>query len=143
MATITALNSVFTISVTGLFPVPQQLQGYSVEDAFSTDAVDVAEVQMGVDGRMSAGFLPFVTKTTINLQADSASRVMFDTWLASQKAIRELYFCNGSITLPAISRTYALTRGVLTQVKQISDAKKVLQPCAYVITWESVSPSVL
>ena len=57
-STITSANSVFTLVVAGLFPAPVQLKGYASDKAFTTEAVDLAEVQMGVDGRMTAGFVP-------------------------------------------------------------------------------------
>ena len=72
--TITSANSVFTIVIAGLFPAPVQLQGYASDKAFTTEALDLAEVQMGVDGRMTAGFVPNPTKQTITLQADSPSK---------------------------------------------------------------------
>jgi len=140
MATITAANSVYMLSIAGLFPTPQQLQGYSADDAFSTDAVEPAEVVMGVDGRMSAGYIPRETPQTISLMPDSPSDQMFDAWLSAQKLIREIYFANGLITLTSIGRTYVLTRGVLTSIPPIVSAKKVLQARTFRITWETVAP---
>ena len=141
--TITSANSVFTIVVPGLFPVPVQLRGYSSDKAFTTEAVDMAEVQMGVDGRMTAGFVPNPVKQTITLQADSPSKDIFTALIQAMKTAREIYFVSGSITLPSTREAFTLTRGILTNAKQIPDAQKVLQPVDYVITWESVNRSLL
>lgn len=141
--TITSANSVFTIVVPGLFPVPVQLRGYATDKAFTTEATDMAEVEMGVDGRMTAGFTPMPVKQTITLQADSPSKDIFTALIQAMKTAREVYFLSGSITLPSTGETFALTRGVLTNAKQIPDAQKVLQPVDYVITWESVNRSVI
>lgn len=141
--TITSANSVFTIVVPGLFPVPVQLRGYSSDKAFTTEAVDMAEVQMGVDGRMTAGFVPNPVKQTITLQADSPSKDIFTALIQAMKTAREVYFVSGSITLPSTREAFTLTRGILTNAKQIPDAQKVLQPVDYVITWESVNRSLL
>lgn len=141
--TITSANSVFTIVVPGLFPVPVQLRGYSSDRAFTTEAVDMAEVQMGVDGRMTAGFVPNPVKQTITLQADSPSKDIFTALIQAMKTAREVYFVSGSITLPSTREAFTLTRGILTNAKQIPDAQKVLQPVDYVITWESVNRSLL
>ena len=141
--TITSANSVFTIVVPGLFPVPVQLRGYSSDKAFTTEAVDMAEVQMGVDGRMTAGFVPTPVKQTITLQADSPSKDIFTALIQAMKTAREVYFVSGSITLPSTREAFTLTRGILTNAKQIPDAQKVLQPVDYVITWESVNRSLL
>ena len=141
--TITSANSVFTIVVPGLFPVPVQLRGYSSDRAFTAEAVDLAEVQMGVDGRMTAGFVPNPVKQTITLQADSPSKDIFTALIQAMKTAREVYFVSGSIALPSTREVFTLTRGILTNAKQIPDAQKVLQPVDYVITWESVNRSLL
>jgi len=141
--TITSANSVFTIVVPGLFPAPVQLRGYATDRAFTTEAVDLAEVQMGVDGRMTAGFVPNPVKQTITLQADSPSKDIFTALIQAMKTAREVYFVSGSIALPSTGEAFTLTRGILTNAKQIPDAQKVLQPVDYVITWESVNRSLL
>ena len=141
--TITSANSVFTIVVPGLFPAPVQLRGYASDKAFTTEAIDLAEVQMGVDGRMTAGFTPNPTKQTVTLQADSPSKDIFAALIQAMKTAREVYFVSGSIALPSTGEAFTLTRGILTNAKQIPDAQKVLQPVDYVITWESVNRSLL
>ena len=141
--TITSANSVFTIVVPGLFPAPVQLRGYSSDKAFTTEALDLAEVQMGVDGRMTAGFVPNPVKQTITLQADSPSKDIFTALIQAMKTAREVFYISGSIALPSTGESFTLTRGILTNTKQIPDAQKVLQPMDFVITWESVNRSLL
>ena len=141
--TITSANSVFTIVIAGLFPTPVQLQGYASDKAFTAEALDLAEVQMGVDGRMTAGFVPNPTKQTITLQADSPSKDIFTALIQAMKTAREVFYISGTIALPSTGESFTLTRGILTNAKQIPDAQKVLQPVDYVITWESVNRSLL
>lgn len=136
--TITSANSVFTIVIPSLYPSPVQLQGYSADRAFATDAIDMAEIQMGVDGRMTAGYVPTPVRQTITLQADSPSRNIFETLIQATKAAREIYYISGTILLPSTGESFSLLRGVLTNAKLIPDAQKVLQPVDYVITWERV-----
>ena len=142
-STITSANSVLTLVVAGLFPAPVQLKGYASDKAFTTEAVDLAEVQMGVDGRMTAGFVPNPVKQTITLQADSPSKDIFTAVIQAMKTAREVFYISGSISLPSTGESFTLTRGILTNAKQIPDAQKVLQPVDYVITWESVNRSLL
>jgi hypothetical protein len=142
-STITSANSVFTLVVAGLFPAPVQLKGYASDKAFTTEAVDLAEVQMGVDGRMTAGFVPNPVKQTITLQADSPSKDIFTAVIQAMKTAREVFYISGSIALPSTGESFTLTRGILTNAKQIPDAQKVLQPVDYIITWESVNRSLL
>lgn len=141
MSTITAANSVFLLAVGGIFPVAQQLQGYAADAAFAFDAADPVEAVMGVDGRMSAGYTPYMTVQTISIMPDSPSLSIFETWLAAMNTSREVFFANATIILPAIGRKYALTRGVLTGIKAAPDVKKVLQAQEFKLTWESVAPS--
>lgn len=142
-STITSANSVFTLVVAGLFPAPVQLKGYASDKAFTTEAVDLAEVQMGVDGRMTAGFVPNPVKQTITLQADSPSKDIFTAVIQAMKTAREVFYISGSISLPSTGESFTLTRGILTNAKQIPDAQKVLQPMDFQITWESVNRSLL
>jgi len=142
-STITSANSIFTIIAAKLFPVPVQLRGYAADKAFATDAVTLAEVLMGVDGIMSAGYTPAPVNQTITLQADSTSKQVFDAIIAATKTAREVYFLTGHISLPSTGEVYTMTRGILTTAKQIPDAHKVLQPIDYVITWESINRSIL
>ncbi len=141
--TITSANSVFTIVIPGLFPAPVQLHGYASDKAFTTEALDLAEVQMGVDGRMTAGYTPNPTKQTVTLQADSPSKDIFTALIQSMKTAREVFYISGSIALPSTGESFTLTRGILTNVKQLPDAQKVLQPMDFIITWESVNRSLL
>lgn len=141
--TITSANSVFTISVAGLFPSPQQLQGYAAEKAWSTESVELAEVQMGVDGRMTSGFTPVPVKQTISLQADSPSKAIFNSIAAATRAARDIYYITGTISLPSTGESFTCNRGVLQNFKPVPDAAKVLQPMDFAITWESISPTLL
>jgi hypothetical protein len=141
--TITSANSVFTIVIPGLYPAPVQLSGYSADKAFTADAVDLAEVNMGVDGRMTAGFIPNPVKMTITLQADSPSKDIFTVLIQAMKTAREIFWVNGAISLPSTGEAFTLTRGILTNAKQIPDAQKMLQPVDYVITWESINATPL
>lgn len=141
--TITSANSVFTLVIPSLFPSPTQIQGFSSDSAFMHDAIDFAEVQMGVDGRMTAGYTPNPTKQTVSLQADSPSRDIFTLLIQATKTAREIFYMSGSIALPSTGEVFTFTRGVLTNAKQLPDAKKVLQPMDFVITWESVNRLLL
>lgn len=139
MSTITAANSIFALTITGLYPAPQVLHGYAADDAFTTDALESAETVMGLDGHLSGGFIFNPVKQTIVLMPDSDSLDVFNNWSLAQMASREVLVANASISLPAIGKKYVLTRGFLTSHKPIPDVKKVLQSVQYQITWGSVA----
>lgn len=138
MSTITAANSVFALTITGLYASPQILQGYASDDGFSTEAIEVAETVMGLDGHLSGGYVFNPYKQGITLMPDSPAIEIFNNWALAQQAVREVLIANASITLPATGKKYVLTRGFLTSFKPIPDVKKVLQSQQYQITWGSI-----
>ena len=132
---ITSANSILLLGVTGLFTVPQQLQGFGADDAYSIDPVENSEVIMGVDAIMSYGWVPQIKVMHVNLQADSASNTFFEAWYAAQEAADEIYPAFGTIVQPGVNRSYILTNGVLSSYSPIADSKKVLQPRKFQIKW--------
>jgi hypothetical protein len=143
MATITAANAVFMISVTSLFPTPQQLHGFAADDVFSHALVAPVETLMGVDGILSGGWTPQPKVQTIALQADSPSNLVFDTWYNAQEQAREAYIANAHITLASIGRTFYCVQGFLTNFPPMTDARRVLQPRRFTITWQSITGAPL
>ncbi len=143
MTTITSANSVLTLVAAGLFPTPIQIKGYASDKAFATEMLELAEIQMGVDGRMTAGYTPNPTKQTITLQADSPSKDFFTILTQATKTARDVYYLSGTLALPSTGENFTFIRGVLTSAKQLPDAQKVLQPVEYVLTWERVERSLL
>ena len=141
--TITSANSVFTIVVPGLFPAPVQMSGYAVDKAFATEALTLAETQMGVDGRMTAGYTPSITTMTLSLQADSPSRFVFTSMTRAIKTAREIFYMSGEIVLPSTGEKFTLTKGVLVTTQQLPNAEKVLGAVDFTIHWESLAASKL
>jgi hypothetical protein len=137
--TLTTANSALLLMVRGLFPVPQAIQGYATDDSFAVDNVKPVETYMGVDGKLSGGYVPFPTIMTITLQADSDSVGMFDTVLAHQKANNEALIFDGTLFVQGTNEKNAMTKGFLTDVTPTSTAKKTLQPRTFEITWESMT----
>ncbi len=139
MATLTAANSTFALGVAGLYAAPQLLQGYATDNAFAAEAVQSAEVVMGVDGRLSGGFTPVPKPVTIMLQADSPSHAVFANWIAAQEAAKEILIATATISIPGTRQKYALTRGILTSYVPFSPVEKILRARPYVVTWELIS----
>lgn len=143
MSTLTSANSVLYLAVAGVFPVAQKIEGYATDDAFAFEAVQPAQAVMGVDGRMSAGYTPFMSIQTISIQADSPSLRVFEAYLAAMKTAREVFYCSGTLAVPSTDRKYAMSRGVLTQISPAPTARTILQPRTFQITWQDVSPALV
>jgi hypothetical protein len=140
MSTITSANSQFILRIPSVFPAPVPLQGYATDDAFAVEPFDIGEAQMGVDGIMSAGFVPAVKRMTVTFQADSPSLIVMDGWVGAEEAAREKFFASAVILLPSVGKEYRFTKGALIQAKKLPDARRVLQPVSYVIAWQDIAP---
>jgi hypothetical protein len=139
---ITGANAVYLLSITDLFPAPQQLQGFAADDVFETDPLTSVETIMGVDGHMSAGFVFVEVKQNISIQADSDSNAIFEAWWGAQQVSKSVLFANGVIILTDVGTKWAMVNGVLSTFPPIPNAKKLLQPRRYGITWESITPAI-
>lgn len=138
---ITSANSQIFLAVANVFPVAQQIQGYAAEDIFDSEDVELAEVQLGLDGKQASGWIPHNVKWRITLIANSPSIAFFEAWIAAQNALQDVYTATGNVLLKGPGRKYAMSNGTLTRAKLMPDAKKTLQPQTYEITWESVQPA--
>lgn len=139
MRSITSANSKFMLTLSDLYAYPIEIQGYSADTMFTFDSINPTEIVMGVDGKISAGFVPQPIKQKIQIQPDQDSMLVFDEWFALMQQEREVFYADATITIPSMGKTYTLTKGVLSSYKPMPDAKKTLQAQEYEITWESVS----
>lgn len=139
---LTSANSIITLSEdAGLFNGPQQLQGFDVDDISDTNTVKPAEVKMGVDGRKSQGYVPYLVEQGYTIQADSDSIDFFETILSYQQSIQDVVTLSGVINAPGQGKTYTMVNGTLTEAPPVPTLKKVAQPRKFMITWESATPS--
>lgn len=135
MSTITASNAVFLLSVAGVFPTPQQLQGFGVDDAFLAEAADVAETRVGVDGYGAAGYVPRMVPMTMRFLANSRSISMFETWIGAEDAAGETLPASAIITMRSVGRKYTCYFGHLVRVQTMADVRRVLQDREFRINW--------
>lgn len=140
---LTASNSVITLSVSGIFSAPQQLKGFSADDILGTENIVPAETLMGVDGVLSGGFVNVPTKQNYTLQADSQSNSFFDTLYGQQKAAQDVFPISGLISMPALGYKWIMVKGFLTGYMPMPDLKKLAQPRKFEITWESSLPALI
>lgn len=138
---LTSANSIILISVAGLFPTPQQLQGFAADDVFDIDQVKRAETLMGVDGILSGGFVWEEVKQTFALQADSFACAIFDQWQEAEQALEDVYLANATIILPGLLTQWACNKGFLMTASPMPSAKKLIQPRKFSISWNTVSPA--
>lgn len=141
--TITSANAIITLTIPGIFSAPKTLQQFSVDDIFGTDPLQLVEVQMGVDGIQSQGFVNVSTKQNYSLMANSPSCDIFDDWANAMRTAIEAYSALGTITLTSIGKKYNLTDGALTSYPPMADGGRTLKPRKFEITWGQVLPVAL
>ncbi|MCX2562151.1 hypothetical protein OQ252_12195 [Acetobacter farinalis] len=140
---ITAANSVYTVTVPGLYNTPITLENYAADRAFETDARELAETAMSIDGYLNAGWIPNPVTQTIALAASSESALIFEAIVMAQDARRGLYRMGAEIQIPAIGRKYTMVRGLLRSIVGVPTAGRVLEARHFEIIWERVLPAAI
>ena len=140
MATITSANSVLILSVTGLYNVPQIIQGYAADDAFSVQPVARSESVMGVDARKSSGKINSLKELSITIMPDSPSLFLFEAWMNMEDATGDLFRCDGGIRIPSIGRNYVLVNGTMQEASIVPAAGKRLKEMSFKLVFEKIIP---
>ena len=140
--TLTVANSVLAMTTEALFPQAQRLQGYGADDAFDFENVENGEYSIGIDGKLSAGFVYNEIPLSITLQADSPSLTLFEQVFQYEVTNRTKLGQQLTITLPAVSKRYDLTGGFMRRYKAPS-GKKILQPAVIEFVFARLTVSAL
>lgn len=143
MASITSANAILMLAVPGVFNQPIPLQQFSAEDVFTNDPVPAAEVAMGVDGFLAAGFVFSPVSWSVALMADSPSNDFFDRWYQANRNQVDVFRCNGSVVLPSLQKKYNMLNGALTTYRNMPDAARTLRSRTFVITWQAIVPALV
>lgn len=138
---ITSSNIVFTLTVPGVFPAPVTMSQFAEDVIFQLEKLTIAETRMSVDGYLAAGIVNNPVPLTIRFLPQSPSINFFETVKTFQKINGQVYEFFGSIAIPAIGKSYTLTRGFLTSVTVAPTANKTLADVEYDMVWESIDPS--
>jgi hypothetical protein len=138
MTSITSANAVIQIAVDVVFPTPQQLQGFTTDNIYDAPSYKPTEVQMGVDGHQSAGFIYSSKEVSYDLQADSLSNLFFDVWVQAMEAAEDVFTASGIILLKSVGTKFTMINGSLTGYTPIPSAGKLLKPRKHAITWERI-----
>lgn len=139
MATITSANSSFILRVPTVFVVPQLIQGYATDDAFTQEAFDLTETRMGVDGNLSGGYTPSPKRLTVMLMPDSVALDVFLTWKAAIEAAKETFSGQWVIAMPAISKAFTGNKVFFKNSQGMPSAKKVLEPFPAILEYQDLT----
>lgn len=137
-----ATGSSALASLSGALGVPNTLQGWSADNAFSIDAQTVGVVVQGVDGRTHSGWVPHLVPFNVSLMPDSDSQDYLESLVTAQDLMRETFLITGSLIIPSIAKKYSLSNGTITSYTPIPQHGRVLAAQNMTITFSSISPAV-
>lgn len=128
---ITSSNAEAVLTVAELYPNGIVLEGFSVDQSVGTESIQVAEVRMGVDGKMVAGYTPNPIIVTIGLEPNErCAKDLVNYWLNKQTNNR-IYECTLVLTIPSIHTVFTLSGGTITDCTPLPSLKKVLDPTTW------------
>ena len=133
---ITSANSTAVMVVDTIFPIGFALEAYATDQSLSMGKSTIAETRMGVDGYMSAGFVPNIKTMTISFEQHSSSIKFLNQLYQLTEANRTIYEVTLVVTVPSVKKTYTFTGGVLKTAKPFADHKKVLDTVSYTFDFE-------
>lgn len=132
---LTSADATIILSVNELYPNGVKLEGFSTDAMMATEDVTIAEARMGVDGRLSAGYIPSPKNITITLEATSPSLEVMQTIFNYNETTLSQPECTMTITIPSLQEVITLTQGCLTKGRPIPDLKKLLDPTNWGFTF--------
>ncbi|HWT35072.1 MAG TPA: hypothetical protein VN289_02275 [Paraburkholderia sp.] len=138
--TLTVANSTITQTVEALYTSAQRIQGYAADDAFDFSEIENGEYSMGIDGKLSAGFVFNAIPFTLTLQADSPSIGIYENVWQYEVTNRTKLTNQLTVSLPAVGKRYELKDGFMQSYKAPS-GKKILQPGVAVFTFARLQVS--
>lgn len=136
---ITSANASIWVVILEKYPAGFALDHFATDTALSMDSVVQAEVRMGVDGKMSAGFTPTTKVVTINLEPGSQAATFFDLTFQAQQTFKTLYNINMVCTIPDINRVYVWDNGVMREGTPLPSLSTVLEPTTWVFEFERMT----
>jgi hypothetical protein len=140
---ITSADAKIILTAAELFPAGFELMKFSAEQSVIGDEETFAEVRMGVDGKLAAGYTPTPKPVTLMLEADSPSIIGMNQIVNFQQLAMRTLRLHMLIIVPAALRGYAYTNGVLVSGIVVPALKKVQDPVTYKFQFESRTIQIL
>lgn len=138
MDNITSANSIIVLTCDELFPAGVQLDHFSADQSITQADEQIANTRMGVDGHMSAGWIPSIKTVTITVEPTSDAATVFDTIYSASAQSRSPYKIGLTVNIPALGKVITYKGGTLKNWKKLPDHKDVLDPIPAVMDFETV-----
>lgn len=126
-ATLTVANSSIVATIEGLYPAGILLQGYAADNVFEAGEVENGEYSMGIDGKLSKGFVFNPVPLTLTFQADSPSLRVWEQVYQREASTRDKLDVGITITLPSNGQRATFKDGAMRSYKAPA-GQRILQP---------------
>ncbi len=140
---ITSANASAILTVDTLYPAGIVLEQFATDQGINFDEVSYSQSRMGVDGKMTSGFIPSIKSLVLLLEASSPSLTALSQLAQMMTQNRTTYNCTLIVTIPSLNKVFTYSNGVLESGKVVPDNKKVLEPVSFRFQFESFKSSQL
>ncbi|XKM12661.1 hypothetical protein RCS94_06440 [Orbaceae bacterium ac157xtp] len=133
---ITAASVIMTLVADELYPTGRVIEGFAEDNLRSLEDLTLNESIMGVDGKLSHGYVEHPVVLTVSLMPDQDGYAVFENIAQAQKTLRAPIILSMTIVDVGLNRKYTLTHGALNNWKPMPDATRLLQATDAVMTFE-------
>lgn len=138
---ITSANSVAIMTIDTLYPQGFFLEMFATDQAYNTEQITIAEDHMGVDGYLTAGYVPNPAVITFTFEPSSPSIRPLIYYRQQCVNNKRLYECSLVINQPAVARTLNYKVGVMRVGAFPANAQRVLATQAFTFVFEKLEIS--
>ena len=128
---VTSVNTIVTLYAPPVITTPVRLQNFSADTAVDVNDFTMAEVRMGIDGGLAAGYVPSTKELTITLEAASPSRSYLEAlymWMETNQQTVNVII---TVDQPTLRKRYIFETGVLQNGTVMSSVQKTLKAIAW------------
>lgn len=130
--TITSANSILQLRCAGIFDTWVTIEGAQSDAFLSLGDVTTAQTEIGVDGKLSFGWIPHKTTATVSLMANSSSVQVFETIYNDFLNNKEARLVELRTTYPSVKRAQSIS-GTLTTKSGGTGIAQLLTGHTYVL----------
>lgn len=134
---VTSSNSVMTIQAEEVIPNPVQLQNFSADQMATIDDWVLTESRTGVDGGVSAGYIPSSFNFSFSLEANSPSQIYLTNLMAAVRSNERPYKVTITIDSPTLGRRFIFEEGTIQSGNFMPNPKKTFESTTYKFVFAS------
>lgn len=133
---ITAANVKMVLVADILYPTGKNIDGFANDSLRSLDDLTLSESVMGVDGKLSHGFVKNPVTINLDLMPDQQGYKTFDNISQHMRTFNTILTLSLTIIDPTLNKKYTLTNGALTSWKAMPDATSTMQASTATMTFQ-------